>query len=138
MGSKVDLDNHMSCMHKVQEPLQNIDAVTDVEESDEEENDYECKVCGLILHDKSKGIALGKLINHTRVAHNMNIDYQEPHICNLCGLKTFSDNDLRLHKRNDHLTKSDSMSPPHKRIKDDGKTDPPVVVDATDNANETL
>ena len=127
------LDQHGSV-----QPIKNNDLVTDVEESNEEENIYECKVCGLILHNQSNGLALGKLFNHTRVDHNMDIDHQEPHICNLCGLKTFSDNDLRLHKRNDHLTKSDSMSPPHKRIKDDGKIDPPSVMNVTDNANETL
>ena len=68
----------------------------------------------------SKGVALKNMITHKRNEHNMEIEVIDIRLCDVCGLKSKSEAHLKHHRRDEHLIKSESMSPPYKKKKDDG------------------
>ena len=49
----------------------------------------------------------------------MELDHPDIGTCSICGFRATSETNMKDHKRNDHLSKTDSMSPPHKKIRDD-------------------
>ena len=89
-------------------------------EDDEEDYNFDCDICGKQLFSNSKGFALKAMITHKRNEHNMEIEVIDIRFCDVCGLKSKSEAHLKHQRRDDHLIKSESMSPPYKKKKDDG------------------
>ena len=105
----------------VKENKDNIEDTDSDTEDDESQCKFDCNICGKQLFANSKGVALKAMISHKRNEHNMEIDVIDIRLCEVCGLKSRSEAHLKHHRRDDHMIKSESMSPPYKKKKDDGQ-----------------
>ena len=132
-------DHHVGTKRKdvVQPPTnlqKNKDSQEDTDsdtEEDKSQHKFDCNICGKQLYANSKGVALKTMITHKRNEHNMEVEALNiSRVCDTCGFSSKSEAHLKHHRRDDHLIKSESMSPPYKKKKDDGQKEVSELLDA--------